>query len=137
MNFVHLVVDGFPYLNECEYAMQLSAYIEEQRAFVMIDHHQFIGAMLWNKDTNHIYFLGVHPQYKKKYVIKAFLSKINEEFLHMPVISTTTFREGDKADLGYRKAFEGFGFRAKEFMFEFGYPTQKMILLNENTYPEN
>ena len=47
------------------------------------------------------------------------------------VISTTTFREGDRADTGHRKALLSLGFTEAERLTEFGYPTQKMILSGE------
>ena len=42
-------------------------------------------------------------------------------------ISITTFREGDKADTGYRKFYKELGFSEAELLVEFGYPTQKFI----------
>ena len=43
-------------------------------------------------------------------------------------ISVTTFREGDKADTGYRKAYKELGFAEAELLVEFGYPTQRFVL---------
>ena len=47
-------------------------------------------------------------------------------------ISVTTFREGDKADTGYRKAYKELGFAEAELLVEFGYPTQKLVLFSKN-----
>ena len=46
-------------------------------------------------------------------------------------ISITTFREGDKADTGYRDAYLNLGFAEAELLTEFGYPTQRLILAKE------
>ena len=43
----------------------------------------------------------------------------------------TTFREGDKADTGYRNTFIGLGFVEDELLVEYGYPTQRLILPGE------
>ena len=43
-------------------------------------------------------------------------------------ISTTTFREQDKADTGHRDMLLQLGFAEKELLTEFGYPTQRFVL---------
>lgn len=60
------------------------------------------------------------------------MQKAVEELLKDVPISITTFREGDKADLGYREVFQKLGFAEAELLIEFGYPTQKFILRKEN-----
>ncbi len=54
------------------------------------------------------------------------------ELLKNREISITTFREGDRADTGYRKALKELGFAEAELLTEFGYPTQKMVLAKED-----
>lgn len=48
-------------------------------------------------------------------------------------ISITTYREGDKADTGHRKAIMDLGFAEAELLVEFGYPTQRFILPKEKS----
>ena len=43
-------------------------------------------------------------------------------------MTVTTFREGDRADTGYRRMLKEMGFAETELLVEFGYPTQRMIL---------
>ena len=43
-------------------------------------------------------------------------------------VTVTTFREGDRADTGYRRMLKEMGFAETELLVEFGYPTQRMIL---------
>ena len=57
-----------------------------------------------------------------------FLDKVMNELLPDMEISITTFREGDKADTGYRETYKALGFAESELLVEFGYPTQKMVL---------
>lgn len=132
MDLLSLVVDGFPYLNENEYLEKLKQGIHKKQALIMKDGNIIIGAMAFNNETGSIDFLGIHPQYRKKDIAKAFMQKALGELLKDVPISITTFREGDKADLGYRKVFQKLGFAEAELLIEFGYPTQKLILQKEN-----
>ena len=42
---------------------------------------------------------------------------------------------GDKADTGYRKEIKGLGFAEAELLVEYGYPTQRFILQQEEPSP--
>lgn len=132
MDLVHLVVDGFPYLKEDDYLEQLKRCIQKKQALIIKDEVTIIGAMAFNTETGSIDFLGVHPQYRKRDIAKAFLQKLLGELLKDVPISITTFREGDKADPGYREIFKKLGFAEAELLIEFGYPTQKFILQKED-----
>lgn len=132
MDLVRLVVDGFPYLNENEYLEQLKLFIQKKQALIMKDGSIIIGAMVFNSETGSIDFLGIHPQYRKKDIAKAFLQKVWDVLLKDIPISITTFREGDKADPGYREIFKKLGFSEAELLIEFGYPTQKLTLQKED-----
>lgn len=50
------------------------------------------------------------------------------EYLPQQEISTTTYRENDKADTGYRNELKQLGFAERELLIEFGYPTQRFVL---------
>lgn len=56
------------------------------------------------------------------------MQKALGEILKDVSVSITTFREGDKADLGYRKL----GFAEADLLIEFGCPTQKLTLQKED-----
>lgn len=141
MDLVRLVIDGFPYLNEEEYIVVLNQYIDEQQAFIMKGHSIAVGIMLFNKTAGSIDFFGIHPQYRKQDIARAFLYKVMNELTKDQEISITTFREGDKADPGYRNAYQNLGFAESELLMEFGYPTQKFVLrkelLEEKLYERN
>lgn len=132
MDLLSLVVDGFPYLNEIEYLEQLKQCIRKKQAMIMKDENIIIGAMAFRRDTGSIDFLGIHPQYDKKDIAKTFMQKALGELLKDVPISITTFREGDKADPGYRRVFQNLGFAEAELIIEFGYTTQKLTLQKEN-----
>ena len=40
----------------------------------------------------------------------------------------TTYREGDRADTGYRELLKNLGFAERELMIEYGYPTQRFTI---------
>ncbi len=128
MDLVQLVIDGFPCLIESEYVTTLKKAIEQKRAFIMKHDSAALGIMMISYDTASIDFLGVHPLYRKQGITRLFLSKAIDELLKNKEISITTFREGDRADTGYRKALKELGFAEAELLTEFGYPTQKFIL---------
>ena len=128
MDLVHLVIDGFPYLDEKKYLEQLREYIRNRRALILKDADTAVGIMAFNEMTGSIDFLGVHPQYRKKGIGKAFCEKALHELVCSEAITVTTFREGDKADTGYRKTIKSLGFAEAELLVEFGYPTQRFIL---------
>lgn len=132
MDLVRLAVDGFPYLNENEYLKQLKLCIQRKQAMIIKDGNIIIGAMAFNNETGSIDFLGIHPQYRKTNIAKAFLQKLWGELIKDTPISITTFREGDKADPGYWEIFKKLGFAEAELLIEFGYPTQKLTLKKED-----
>lgn len=128
MDLVHLVVDGYPYLKEEEYLERLKRYIQKKQALFIKDEAVIIGAMAFDNETGSIDFLGVHPQYRKQDIAKAFLRRIWGEWQKDTPVSITTFREGDKAGPGYREVFKKLGFAEEKLLIEFGYPTQKLTL---------
>ena len=98
----------------------------------MRDENIIIGAMAFNSETGSIDFLGIRPQYKKHDIARAFLQRAWRELLNDTPISITTFREGDKADPGYREIFKKLGFAEAGLLIEFGYPTQKLTMRKED-----
>lgn len=128
IELVRLVVDGFPHLDEKQYLEQLQDYIKNKRALILKDADTAIGIMAFHEVTGNIDFFGVHPQYRKSGIAKVFCEKVLRELAPSPQISVTTFREGDKADTGYREIWKSLGFAEAELLTEFGYPTQRFIL---------
>ena len=132
MELTRLSVDGFPYLDEAEHTENLKRYIADKGALLMIEDGACIGGMLLCHETGSIDFLAVHPLHRKQGVVKDFLDTALIELIENKEISITTFREGDKADTGYRKALKELGFAEAELLTEFGYPTQRMVLPRED-----
>ncbi len=125
IQLVRLVIDGFPCLNEEKYKVQLERAIDGKRAFLLKDQDTAVGNMMFCRETGNIDFWGVHPQYRRTKIPEAFLKKVMGEMAGRDVrIKVTTFREGDKADTGYRKMLKELGFAEGGLLVEFGYPTQ-------------
>lgn len=133
MDLVRLAIDGFPCLEEAQHLAALKRYIAHKGALLMTEGSISIGGMLINKKTGSIDFLAVHPIYRKQGIIREFMNTALNELLQNREISITTFREGDRADTGYRTALKELGFAEAELLTEFGYPTQRMILLKEDS----
>lgn len=131
MNLMHLVIDGYPEMNEEDYLTQLKIGISEQRALVLKDDVLLIGAMLFNRHTGSIDYWGVHPQYRNAGIHKLFIDALLHTYLPNQDISMTTYRAGDKADTGHRALLYTLGFAERELLVEYGYPTQKFVLSPE------
>lgn len=128
MNFIKLVIDGFPCLDESSHLEQVRQYVGQRQALIMRDGSTIIRAAAFSHQTGSIDFLAVHPQYRHYGVAKAFLDFMMCNIFVGREISITTFREGDKADTGQREDYKRLGFAESELLTEFGYPTQRLIL---------
>ena len=125
---MRLVIDGYPVMDEEDYLNKLAAYIDERRALVLKDHGVLVGVMAFSEQSGCIDFLGIHPQYRRRGIHKLFLDALMENYLPGREISMTTYRQGDKADTGYRDLLKALGFAERELLVEFGYPTQRFVL---------
>ncbi len=128
MNLMRLVIDGYPVMNESDYLKEITKAIEEKRALILKEKDFLIGAMTFSDHSGSIDFLGIHPQYRNQGIQKLFLDVLLEVYLPGQEISMTTYREGDKADTGYRDLLKNLGFAERELLTEFGYPTQRFVL---------
>ena len=128
MELVHLTVDGYPCLDEDDYIEKLTFYMADKRALILRDEGMAIDIMGFSAEAGSIDFLAVHPQYRNLGIEKVFLDKLVDELLAGKEISLTTYREGDKADTGYREEYLRLGFAERELLTEYGYPTQRFVL---------
>lgn len=129
MDFMRLVIDGYPEMNERDYLEKLKERINEKQALVLKDGSILIGAMTFTFAPGSIEFFGVHPQYRNCGIQKLFLDALLETYLPGQEISTTTYRKQDKADTGYRDCLLQLGFAERELLIEFGYPTQRFVFI--------
>jgi AraC-like DNA-binding protein len=128
MRLMRLAIDGFPCLEENEHVDALMRHVSGGSAFIMRENDIATGIMMITPETGSIDFLAVHPLFRKRGVARALVARAIGEMLSHSEISITTYREGDRADTGYRGELVGLGFTGSELLVEFGYPTQKMVL---------
>lgn len=128
MELVKMVIDGYPHLKEEEYLDKLKCSIEKREALILMFEGIAVGIMAFSYESGSIEFIGVHLQYRNGGISRLFLDKLMKEYLPGRVISTTTYRENDKADTGYRNELKKLGFAERELLMEFGYPTQRFVL---------
>lgn len=124
MDFAFLVIGDFPCFQKEEHLESLKRHIRRKQAFLMRDQNLVVGAAAFTPKTGSIDFLGVHPQYRRHGVTKAFLDLFSGD----EEISITTFRAGDRADTGCCREYLKLGFSEAELLTEYGYPTQKLVL---------
>lgn len=133
MELVRLVIDGFPHLDEEQYIETLRDKIHSSQAVILKDGETAIGIMMFSYRTGSIEFMGTHPLYRQMGVPEALLNQVMGELIKGKEISITTFREGDKADIGHRREIIGLGFAEAELLVEYGYPTQRFVLPKEES----
>ena len=131
MELVSLTIDGYPCLNKADYIANLHQYIVDKKALILRDDNRTVGVMGFSQETGSIDFLAVHPQYRHLGITKLFLDKLADELLWGKEITLTTYRAGDKADTGWRQEYRRLGFTERELLVEYGYPTQRFVLLLE------
>lgn len=129
MEFAALTVDGFPCFDPADHREKLEGYIRRQQALIVRDGDCIVGTLAFSGQAGSIDFLSVHPQYRERGIEETLLEQIAKGALADRTISITTFREGDRADTGQRKAYRRLGFTEDKLLTEFGYPTQRLILL--------
>lgn len=127
MVLMRLVVDGYPGLDEATYLLELVACIRAGRALVLYEGETLVAAMAFSATPAMIAFFGVQPAWRRRAgVERLFLQALAEVYLPNQTISMTTYRSGDKADTGQRAMLMALGFKERELLIEYGYPTQRM-----------
>lgn len=133
MELMRLVIDGYPVMDEADYLHKLNVAIKEKRALIMKDGDILVGALAFSHPPCNIEFMGIHPQYRRRGIHKLFLDALLEVHFPGQDICVTTYRDGDKADTGYRKELRALGFAERELLVEYGYPTQRFVLAPKQT----
>ena len=80
------------------------------------------GALAFSTGPGRIEFLGCTPSTGGGGLQRLFLDVLTETCLPDQEISTTTYREQDRADTGHRALLLELGFAQRELLTEFGSP---------------
>lgn len=118
-------VDMLPTLDVEQHTAALSQRFDSHQVLVAHREGRGAAAVIIDPVTGHIEYLAVHPLVRASSALRALMHAASERH---PRLSVTTFREGDKADLGHRRALRGLGFQPARLRVEFGYPTQLLRL---------
>ena len=72
--------------------------------------------------------LAVSPECRRKGIASLLLTKALSLLDRSRDITVSTFRENDEKGAAPRALYKKFGFEEGEFLEEFGYPNQKLVL---------
>ncbi|MFB8761389.1 helix-turn-helix domain-containing protein [Nocardiopsis alba] len=118
-------VDMLPVLVPEQHTEALNRLLDSCRVLLAhVDGHP-AAAMIVEPGTGHIEYLAVHPLARGSSVVRALVDRARR---HHRRLSVTTFREGDRADLGHRRTLLSLGFGPASLRTEFGHPTQLLEL---------
>lgn len=119
-------VDCLPRLDFKGYASRLPEVVRTGGGIIAFDNGVPVGVAALSADARRINCLAVVPRYRTlggyETLVGQALGTAKGE------VSITTFRAGDRADTGQRKALEAIGFNACETLVDQGYPAQRYIL---------
>lgn len=125
-----LCVDGYPYWARDEFDEAVRRGIAAREALILGAGERIAGAMLFSRESGRIAYLAVHPRYRRLDAAALLVGALADTLPRGREISITTFRSGDRADHGYRAAYARIGFAGAQPLVEYGYPTQKLVLLS-------
>lgn len=128
MGFLGPVIGGFPCLEEGAHLEQVRGYVRRGEALLLREGAAVLGAAAFSAQAGSIDFLAVHPQYRRSGAAEALLDFMVRNRFPGRAVSITTFRAGDRADMGQREEYLRLGFGESELLTEFGYPTQRLVL---------
>ena len=93
-------------------------YVEDDS----IENCPIIGAMSFSLKQNHISWLAVHPNYRKRGVASSLMDTALEELDHSEKIRVKTFRDDDKYGKPARSFYKKHGFKEGETLEDENYP---------------
>lgn len=128
MKMVEIVKDEFPGLELESYKQTLIKNINRKTAICIKTGNEVIGALIFSYNLKCLSWMAVHPNYRRKGIASALITKMLELFPKDVDISVTTFREEDAKGIAPRRLYRKFGFAEDRLVEEFNYPNQIFIL---------
>lgn len=132
MKLIEIVKDEFPGLETEEelegYKRTVIKNINRKTAICVKSDDEIVGALLFSYKLKCLSWMAVHPDYRRKGIASALITKMLELFPSDVDISVTTFREGDAKGIAPRQLYKKFGFIEGDLVEEFNYPNQIFIL---------
>lgn len=132
MDMVRIVKDEFPGLETEDrlysYKQTVIKNINRKTAICIKSENEIIGALLFSYNLKLLCWMAVHPNYRRKGVASALITKMLELLPKEVDISVKTFREGDTKGTAPRRLYNKFGFIEDVLAEECNYPLQTFIL---------
>ncbi|MGM0113181.1 helix-turn-helix transcriptional regulator [Enterococcus sp. DIV0187] len=125
--FAQLMRGALPYLEKEAYLHSLHMFINEGNCYLAWAKGRIVGLLLLDSKMQKIENLTVLPTCWELDLEKKLLTSVISE-KRPQLLYTTTFRESDKLDIGYRQRLLNLGFLPSQKIVEINYPTEKMIL---------
>lgn len=128
MKMIEIVKAEFPGLELESYKQTVIKNINRNTALCIKTENEVIGALIFSYNLKCLSWMAVHPNYRRKGIASALITKMLELFPKDVDISVTTFREGDAKGIAPRRLYSKFGFAQDRLVEEFNYPNQIFIL---------
>ncbi len=132
MNLVKNVSSNFPGLETEELINEhrdtVLKFMSRHEALWVKNGEKAAGVLLFSKKHNMICCLAVSPECRRKGIASLLLTKALSLLDRSRDITVSTFRENDEKGAAPRALYKKFGFEEGEFLEEFGYPNQKLVL---------
>ena len=125
--FVQLMRGALPYLEKEEYLRSLRLFISEGNCYLAWAKGRIVGLLLFDQKRKRIENLTTLPSCWQLEIEKNLLTTLVREKAPRS-LSTTTFREADKLDIGHRQRLLNVGFVPNEQIMEVNYPTERLVL---------
>lgn len=133
MNLVNKVKDNFPGLETKaaldEHRDTVLDFIKNESAICAKSKDKIVGALLFSKDNNMLFFLAVDAEYRRQHIAEKMVSYMLSFLDSKKDVVVTTYREGTPEGIAARAFYKHLGFVEGNLTEEFGSPVQEFILL--------
>lgn len=120
---------AFPYYEERSFYYAVRQRLLKNHVWIAVSGDIVTGLLIYDQSNNRIDGLSSLPFLWNEDEIEARLLRelfVSKKCNHR-TLSTTTFREKDKLDIGERQRLLAIGFEPNKEMIELGYPTELML----------
>lgn len=132
MKLVQEISWNFPGLETAEnleeHKQTVLKFMGKNQALCVKEGEKIVGVLLFSRGHSMICCLGVLPEYRRNGIATRLLEKALAELDRSKDITVSTFRENDPKGIAPRALYKRFGFMEDEYIEEFGYPNQRLVL---------
>ncbi len=119
---------AFPYYEEYSFYYTVKQRLQKKHVWIATSEDVVIGLLIYDQSNNRIDGLSSLPfLWNQEIEVRLLRELFKLKSLDRETLSTTTFREKDKLDIGERQRLIASGFRPYKKIVEMGYPTELML----------